>query len=145
MCWDQLLKTVKIVHRVETKIFYFLVKIFKIETFQSRLRCVEIFIKTVETVKMFEIIKICQDFLRFVEISWHYWDFLRYFRLKNLDKLRNLNREMWYNWLTLDQDREKLSRFAKNFMSWQISWSRSRLLVLEGGDKTKLRYLDRQD
>jgi hypothetical protein len=45
---DQLLKTVKIVHRVETNIFYFSVEIFKIETFQSRLTCVEIFVETVE-------------------------------------------------------------------------------------------------
>ncbi len=56
------MKTVEIVHRVETKIFYFLVEIFKIKTFQLRLSCVEIFIKTVKTVKIFEIINICQDF-----------------------------------------------------------------------------------
>jgi Zn-dependent membrane protease YugP len=40
ICRDQLLKTVEIVYRVETKISYFSVKIFKIETFQSRL-CLE--------------------------------------------------------------------------------------------------------
>jgi hypothetical protein len=58
--------------------FFFLVKIFKIETFQSRLSCVKIFIKTV---------KICQDFSRFIKISQHYRDFLRYFRPKILTNL----------------------------------------------------------
>ena len=37
ICRDQLLKTVEIFHCAETKIFYFSVEIFKIETFQSRL------------------------------------------------------------------------------------------------------------
>ncbi len=142
ICRDQFLKTIKIVDCVETKFFYFLVKIFKIKTFQLRLSCVKIFIKTV---KIFEIFKICWDFLRFINISQHFWDFLRYLRLKNLDKLRNFDWEMWYNWLTLGQDRDKVSRIAKNFMSWQISQCWSRLLGLEGGDKTKLRYLDCQN
>jgi hypothetical protein len=88
-----------------------------------------------------EIFEICWDFSRFIKISQHYRDFLRYFWIKNLDKLRNLNQEIWWNWLTLDQDRDKLSRFAKNVMCQQISWSRSRLLRLEGGVETKSRFL----
>jgi len=55
---------------------------------------------------------------------------------------RNLNREIWWNWLTLNRDRDKLPRFAKKFRSRQISRSRSRLLRLESGVETKLRYLD---
>ena len=70
ICRDQLLKLVEIILTVETRLFFFLVKIFKIETFQSRLSCVEIF-------------EICHDFSRFIETSQHYQDFLRYFRLKN--------------------------------------------------------------
>jgi hypothetical protein len=42
-----------------------------------------------------EIFEICRDFLKFIEISQHYRDFLRYFRIKNLDKLKNLDRELW--------------------------------------------------
>jgi hypothetical protein len=92
----------------------------------------------IEAVEIFEI---CWDFSRFIKISQHYRDFLRYFWIKNLDKLRNLNQEIWWNWLTLDQDRDKLSRFAKNVMCQQISWSRLRLLRLEGGVETKSRFL----
>jgi hypothetical protein len=88
-----------------------------------------------------EIFEICWDFSRFIKISQHYRDFLRYFWIKNLDKLRNLNQEIWWNWLTLDQDREKLSRFAKTVMCQQISWSPSRLLRLEGSVETKSRFL----
>ena len=58
---------------------------------------------------------IYQDFSRFIQTSQHYWDFLRYFKLKNMDKLRNLDCEMWSNWQTLDRGRDKLSRFAKKF------------------------------
>ena len=61
----------------ERPTFFFAVEIFKIEI-----------------VKTIEILEICRDFSRFIEISRHYRDFLRYFRIKNLDKLRNLDREM---------------------------------------------------
>jgi hypothetical protein len=53
---DQLLKLVEIILTVETRLFFFSVEIFKIETFQSRFSCVKIF-------------EICQDFSRFIEIS----------------------------------------------------------------------------
>jgi hypothetical protein len=42
------LKLVKIILIVETRLFFFAVKIFKIETFQLRLGCVKIFVETVE-------------------------------------------------------------------------------------------------
>ncbi len=48
-CRDSLLKTLEIIHHVETRIFFFSVETFKIETFQSRLGCVKIFIEIVET------------------------------------------------------------------------------------------------
>ena len=59
-----------------------------------------------------------------------------------LDKFWNLDWEIWWNWLTIDWDQDKLSRFAKNVMSQQISQSRSRLLGLEGGVETKSRFLN---
>jgi len=74
-----------------------------------------------------EIVLTNGDLSRFIKISWHYQDFLRNFRLKNLDKLRTLN-----------QDREKIETFGK-------SWSPLRLLGLEGSIKTRSRLLDRQD
>ena len=86
------------------QLFFFSVKILKIEIFQSRFIFVEIFIEIVETnrdcqdfrdlSRLFEIFEICCNFSRFIKISRHYWDFLRYFRIKNLDKLRNLDREI---------------------------------------------------
>jgi hypothetical protein len=42
----------------------------------------------------------------------------------------------------INRDRNKLSRFAKNFRPRQISRSWSRLLGLEGGVKTKSKFLD---
>ncbi len=45
---------------VEACFYFFMVEIFKIETFQSRLSCFEIFVETVE------IFEICHNFLRFV-------------------------------------------------------------------------------
>jgi hypothetical protein len=49
ICWEQLLKIVENVQPVKINFFYFSLEIFKIKTFQSRLSCVEIFIKIVET------------------------------------------------------------------------------------------------
>ncbi len=77
---DQLLKLVEIILTVETRLFFVSVEIFEIETFESRLGQVKIF-------------EICQDFLRFIKISQHYRNFLKDFRLKNLNKLRNLVQE----------------------------------------------------
>jgi hypothetical protein len=48
--------------------FFFSVKIFKIKTFQSRLGCINIFIKTVE------IFKICWDFWDLLRLFKIYWD-----------------------------------------------------------------------
>ena len=50
------MKLVEIILTVETRLFFFLVENFKIETFQSRLGCVKIFVQTVE------INQDCQDF-----------------------------------------------------------------------------------
>ena len=64
-CRDQLLKLAEIILTVETRLFFFSVEIFKIETFQSGLGCVEIFVETVK------INRDCQDFrdlLRLFEI-----------------------------------------------------------------------------
>ncbi len=67
------MKLVEIILTVETRLFFFSVEIFKIETFQLRLGCVEIFVETVEifveTVEIFvetvEINQDCQDFRDF--------------------------------------------------------------------------------
>jgi hypothetical protein len=44
ICQDQILKLVKIILTVETRIFFVSVKIFKIKTFESRLGQVEILV-----------------------------------------------------------------------------------------------------
>jgi hypothetical protein len=72
ICGEQLLKIVKIILTVETRLFFFSVEIFKIETFQLRLGQVEIFIETVEINRDCQIFKICRDFLRFIKIFQHY-------------------------------------------------------------------------
>jgi hypothetical protein len=56
ICRDQLLKLVENILTVETRLFFVSVEIFKIETFESRLGQVEIFIEIVE------IYRDCQDF-----------------------------------------------------------------------------------
>ncbi len=43
-------------------------------------------------IETFGIFKICRSFSRFIEISQN---FLRYFRLNNVDKMRNLDWEKW--------------------------------------------------
>ncbi len=85
------------------QLFFFSVEIFKTETFQSRLGCVEIFVENVE------INRDCRDFSRFIEISGHYRDFLRYFRIKNLDKIKK-------SW-------------SRNVIKLTNSWSRLRQTV----------------
>ncbi len=87
-----------------TRLLFVLVKIFKIEIFELKLGQVEIL---VETVAIVETNRGCWDLFRFVKICTdisHFWDFLRDFRLKNLDKLRNLDQDKCLNQLTLDGD-----------------------------------------
>ncbi len=48
---DQLLKPVEIILTAETRLFFVSVKIFKIETFESRLGHVEILVETVKIVE----------------------------------------------------------------------------------------------
>ena len=137
---DQFLKLVEIN-------FYFIsVEIFKIETFQSRLCRVKIFV---------EIVEICQDcwdlsrfvktqsrFVkmqsRFVEKSWH----CQGLKSRRIEKSRRENTKIH---ALLDQDRDKLSRNAKIFRSRRISRSRSRLFGLDIVVETKSRYLDCRD
>ncbi len=69
--------------------------------------------------------KICQDFLRFINISWHNQDFLREFRLKNQDKLMNIDGEKWLNQQIIDQDREKIETFGTG------RWHRDRIKILD--------------
>ncbi len=89
--------------------------------------------------RLIKTVEIYWEFSRFLDINETFSRLVWDFRLKNLDKLRNLDGEMWSHWLTLDRDWDKLSRFAKIVMSRHISWSRSRLL---GRVETKSRFLD---
>ncbi len=66
------MKLVEIILTVETRLFFFLVEIFKIETFQSRFSCVKIVIQTVKI------------FIQTVEIFETYWEILT-----------NLNKSFW--------------------------------------------------
>ncbi len=60
----------------QDQLFFFSVEIFKIETFQLRLGCVEIFIEIVETNQDFQDLS---RLLRLIEISQHYRDFFKTF------------------------------------------------------------------
>jgi hypothetical protein len=65
ICRDQFLKLVKIILIVETGLFFVSVEIFKIETFESSLGQVKIFI---EIVKMYQDCRDFQDLSRLFEI-----------------------------------------------------------------------------
>ena len=70
-CRDQFLKPVKIFSTVEINFYFISVEIFKIETLQSRLCCVEIFVEIIETHRD------CRDtlrLLRFVEMQSRFVD-----------------------------------------------------------------------
>jgi hypothetical protein len=122
-CRDQFLKPVEID-------FYFIsVEIFKIETFQSRLCRVEIFVEIVETHRdcrdlsrrSRDAVEICRDA---VEIC------------------REISTRKYKIHALLDRDRDKLSRNAKIFRSRRIFRSRSRLFGLDIDVETKSRNLD---
>jgi len=115
------------------QLFFFLVKIFKIETFQLRLWGVEIFVEIVETRQD------CWD------LSRRSRDLSRPFESENDEKSRRIEKSQWENTkihALLDRDQDKLSRHSKIFRSWQISWSRSRLFGLNIDVETKSRSLD---
>jgi hypothetical protein len=57
LCRDIPLKTVEIVFRGKIGLFFVLVEIFKIETFELRLICVEILIKLSKTVEIFSTVE----------------------------------------------------------------------------------------
>ncbi len=70
-CRDQFLKPVQIFSTVEIDFYFISVEIFKIETFQSRLCRVEIFVEIVEThrdcrdlSRLSRFVEICRDLLR---------------------------------------------------------------------------------
>ncbi len=71
--------------------FFFSVEIFKIETFQSRLGCVKIFIETVEICRDF------QDLLRLFEIYrdistlWRLFEVLQHQKSQQIEKSRSRN------------------------------------------------------
>ena len=62
------MKTVEIFSTIEIKFQFISVEIFKIETFQSRLGCVKIFIEIVETNRDFRDFRDFRDKSRFFEI-----------------------------------------------------------------------------
>ncbi len=104
------MKTVEIVHRVETKIFNFSVEIFKIETFQSRLSCVEIFIETVE------INRDCRDFwylLRLFEIYQDISTLLRLFEVIQDQKSRRIEKSRSRNVVRLTNSQSRLRKTVK--------------------------------
>ncbi len=99
ICRDQLLKPVKIILSVKTRLFFVSVEIFKVETFESRLIFVKIFIEIVE------INQDCGDF-------WDFWDLSRLFKI-------------YWDILTLS----KLFEGHQAKKSWQIEKSRSRRMI----------------
>ena len=148
ICQDQLLKPVEIIHRVKTRIFYFLVEIFKIETFQLRLICVEIFIVIVKKFKtyqdfwdlsrLFEISLFCQDFLNFIcNKSLNFPHFLPILKLILKQKSKkNLDREIHKNLKSLD-----LSQQISIENYWLVYCCRDKIEI----SQSWLSYLDRQD
>jgi hypothetical protein len=137
-CWDQL--------------FFFSVKIFKIETFQLRLWCIEIFV---------EIVEICRDALRlsrfvetqsrFVEKSWHCRGLLSLKIMKSLDGLRVSTRKYKNPRTSRSRSRQTVEK-RRNFqisMNFSISietfwsghWCRDKIKK----SQSRPRFLDCQD
>ncbi len=130
------------------QLFFFSVEIFKIETFQSRLGCVEIFI---ETVKIFEICRDFQDLLRLFEIYRDISTLSRLFEVLHHQKSSQIEKSQSRNRIKLTNSRSRLRQTVEicqkchvsTYFSisietfetgrWcqdkiEISWSRSRLL-----------------
>ncbi len=101
---DQLLKLVEIILTVETRLFFFSVEIFKIETFQSRFSCVKGFVETVQINRDF------QDFWDFIKT---FGDLSRYLETYFLPVLRQI----------------KTSRLIKTmiFHIWHNLWQKAPL------------------
>jgi hypothetical protein len=130
-----------------------LVEIFKIETFQSRLSCVEIFIQTVD------INWDCQDFqdlLRLFEIYQDILTLLRLFEVLQAQKSWQIEKSQSRNMIKLTNSRSRSRQTVKICQKFQVStdflipietfgtrrwcWdkieiSRSRLRLLDSQDK----------
>ena len=95
------MKLVEIILTVETRLFFFSVEIFKIETLQLRLGCIKIFVKTVK------INRYCQDFLRLFEIYRDISTLLRLFEVLQGKKSQQIKKSQSRNVIKLTNSRSR--------------------------------------
>ncbi len=107
-----------IILTVETRLFFFSVEIFKIETFQSRLGCVEIFVETVE------INWDCRDFqdlLRLFEIYWDVSTLSRLLEVLQGKKSRQIEKSRLRNVIKLTNSRSRSRQTVKICQKFHVS------------------------
>ncbi len=137
ICLDQLLKLQQNYTYCQARIFFVSVETFKIKTFQLRLSC--------------DFHQDCQDkfrlsrFSRFVETLWDFQDIstlLRLFEVLQVWKSWQIEKSESRNMKKLINSWWRSRQTDKICQKFQISRSWSRLLGLEGGVKTKSRFLN---
>ncbi len=115
--------------------FFFLVEVFKIETFQSRLWRIEMFVEIVETRQD------CQDLSRRVKIvkkSQHCQGLWSLKMMKSLDKLRNLDEKIQKSMhfsMEIETNCQETPKFSDldefldldwDFLVWTLMWRQNR-------------------
>ncbi len=133
-CLDQFLKPVKIFSTVEINFYFISVEIFKIETFQLRLCCVEIFVEIVETHQD------CRDLLRlsrFVEMQSRF-----------VEKSQRENTKSMHFSIEIETNCRETPKFSdldefldldRDFLAWTL------MSRLNWESQSRPRFLDRRD
>ncbi len=148
ICRDQLLKLVEIILTVETK-FFFLVEIFKIETFQSRFSCVKIFIETVKINRDFGDF---QDLSRLFKIYRDSWTLLRLFEVLQAQKSWQIEKSWLRKVIKLTNSQSRLRQTVEVCQKYHVStdflisietfgtgrWCRDKIKI----SRSRLRLLD---
>ncbi len=118
------MKTVKNVPSCRDQIFFFSVKIFKIEIFQSRYLS--------RSSRYIETNQDCWDFSRFIKISWYFWEI---FTNRQLWKVTSFHRCLLVKWI------KSSNEIYENYSYFSIEIKKlSRYLDLDGGVETKSRF-----
>jgi hypothetical protein len=139
------LKLVEIILTVETRLLFFSVEIFKIETFQSRLGCVE----TVEINRYF------QDLSRLFKIYQDISTLSRLFEVLQGKKSRQIEKSWSRNVIRLTNSRSRSRQTVEICQKFHVStdfsisietfgtwrWCRDKIKI----SRSRSRYLDRRD
>ena len=150
---DQFLKLVEIFSTVEINFFFFSVEIFKIETFQSRLGCVEILSRSSRLIEIVETNRDFRDLSRIFEISRHNRDFFKTFSRLHAQKSRQIEKSRSRTVITLTNSRSRSRKTVEICQKCHVSTDFSSLIETFGTERwcrdkieispSRSRYLDR--